>query len=309
MIVQFVDANRAEFGVEPVCCALQVAPSTYWTAKRRPPSARALRDARMMPVLLALWQANYSVYGARKLWVAARRAGHDIGRDQVARLMKQLGIRGVKRAKKVRTTRADPAAERPADLVERDFTAEGPNQLWVADLTHVATWSGVAYACFITDAFSRRIVGLAGSVEHAHPDGPRRARNGPLEPRRTPGRTRRARRRRQPVHQHPLRRAARRHRRRPVSRVGRRLLRQRARESVNGLFKTELIRGPSQGPWRTVDDVELATLGWVHWWNTHRIHGYLDDLSPDQFETAYAAAKTDHDRTENQNNQPAQNPG
>ncbi len=159
MIVQFVDANRAEFGVEPVCCALQAAPSTYRTAKRRPPSARALRDAPMMPVLLALWQANYSVYGARKLWVAARRAGHDIGRDQVARLMGQLGIRGVKRAKKVRATRADPAAGRPADLVERDFTAEGPNQLWVADLTHVATWSGVAYACFITDAFSRRIVG------------------------------------------------------------------------------------------------------------------------------------------------------
>ena len=159
MIVKFVDVNRAEFGVEPVCAALQVAPSTYWSAKRRPPSARALRDAKLMPLLLVLWQANYSVYGSRKLWVAARRAGHDIGRDQVARLMRRLGIRGVKRTKTVRTTRPDPKAARPPDLVERAFTAERPNRLWVTDLTHVATWSGVAYVCFITDAFSRRIVG------------------------------------------------------------------------------------------------------------------------------------------------------
>ena len=159
MIVKFVDVNRAEFGVEPVCAALQAAPSTYWSAKRRPPSARALRDAKLMPLLLVLWQANYSVYGSRKLWVAARRAGHDIGRDQVARLMRQLGIRGVKRTKTVRTTRPDPKAARPPDLVERAFTAERPNRLWVTDLTHVATWSGVAYVCFITDAFSRRIVG------------------------------------------------------------------------------------------------------------------------------------------------------
>ncbi len=159
MIVEFVDANREEFGVEPVCAALQAAPSTYWSAKRRPPCERSRRDAKMMPILLALWQANYSVYGARKLWIAARRAGHDIGRDQVARLMRRLGIAGVKRQKRVRTTRADPAAERPADLVERDFTADAPNRLWVADLTHVPTWSGVAYVCFITDAHSRRIVG------------------------------------------------------------------------------------------------------------------------------------------------------
>ncbi len=159
MTVEFVDENRAEFGVEPVCAALQVAPSTYWSTKRRPPSERSKRDALMMPLLLALWQANYSVYGARKLWVAARRSGHDIGRDQVARLMGRLGIRGVQRIKKVRTTRPDPEAARPPDLVERDFTADAPNRLWVADLTHVATWSGVAYVCFITDAHSRRIVG------------------------------------------------------------------------------------------------------------------------------------------------------
>ncbi len=159
MTVEFIDANRARFGVEPVCAALQTAPSTYWSAKRRPSSARALRDAALMPALLDLWQANYSVYGARKLWIAARRVGHDVGRDQVARLMKKLDIRGVRREKRVRTTVADPQAARPPDLVDRDFTADAPNRLWVADLTQVATWSGVAYVCFITDAFSRRVVG------------------------------------------------------------------------------------------------------------------------------------------------------
>ncbi len=159
MIVEFIDDNRDEFGVEPICTALQVAPSTYYSAKTRPLSDRAIRDAVMMPILLALWKANYSVYGARKLWIAARNAGHVIGRDQVARLMRELGIWGVKRGRRVRTTRRDDTAPRSPDLVDREFSAEAPNQLWVTDLTYVATWSGVAYVCFIVDAFSRRIVG------------------------------------------------------------------------------------------------------------------------------------------------------
>ena len=110
MIVDYIDANREEFGVEPICKVLQVAPSTYYSAKKRPPSARAVRDAVLLPILLALWQANYSVYGAHKLWKAARRAGHDIGRDQVGRLMRELGIRGVKRGRRVITTRRDDTA-------------------------------------------------------------------------------------------------------------------------------------------------------------------------------------------------------
>ena len=258
MIVGFIDRNRAEFGVEPVCAALQAAPSAYWTSKRRPPSARALRDAEMMPVLLDLWEANFAVCGARKLWIAARRAGHGIGRDQTARLMKRLGIRGVKRQKKVRTARPDPSAQRPGDLVERDFAAEAPNRLWVADLTQVATWSGVAYVCFVTDAFSRRIVGwrVAGHM------------------------------RTQMV-----------------------LDALEMARWARGARLEGLIGNPRRGPWRTVDDVELATLGWVHWRNTERIHGYLDDQPPDQFEAAYAAAKTDHTNTEIHNKQPAQNPG
>ena len=159
VIVEFIDGNRDEFGVEPICAVLQVAPSTYYAVKSRPVSARAIRDAVMIPALVAIWAANYRVYGAHKLWKAARRAGPDIGRDQVARLMRQAGIEGVCRRKRLRTTRSDPTAPRPADLVKRDFTATAPNQLWVTDLTYVPTWAGVAYVCFIVDAFSRMIFG------------------------------------------------------------------------------------------------------------------------------------------------------
>ena len=158
-MVDYINAHRFEFGVEPICRILRVAPSTYYAARSRLPSARQLRDAVMMPILLALWVANFKVYGAHKLWKAARRGGHDIGRDQVARLMKTLGIEGVRRGRRVRTTRPDDQADRSPDLVERDFTATEPNRLWVTDLTFVPTWQGVAYVCFIVDAFSRMIVG------------------------------------------------------------------------------------------------------------------------------------------------------
>ncbi len=161
-VVDYIDGHREEFGVEPICRALQMAPSTYYASKRRQlaPSARALRDAVMMQVLAVLWVANRKVYGAHKLWKAARRAGHDIGRDQVARLMRELGIRGVpRRRRKVFTTRPDPDTTRATDLVKRQFRAERPDALWVSDLTYVPTRSGMACACFIVDAFSRRIVG------------------------------------------------------------------------------------------------------------------------------------------------------
>jgi putative transposase len=158
-MVDYIDQHRKVYGVEPICAVLPIASSTYYDNKQRPPSARALRDAVMMPLLLALFQANYSVYGVRKLWVAATRAGHDIGRDQVGRLMGQLGIEGVSRRRKVRTTIADDEAQRPPDLVDRDFTADAPNRLWVTDLTYVPTWDAMGYVCFIIDAFSRKIVG------------------------------------------------------------------------------------------------------------------------------------------------------
>ncbi len=162
VIVGFIDEQRDEFGVEPICRSLQVAPSTYYAAKRRErePSARAVRDAALKQVLMALWVLNRKVYGAHKLWKAARRAGHDIGRDQTARLMRELGIEGIsRRRKRIFTTIQDPDAVRAPDLVNRNFKAAEPNQLWVTDLTYVPTRSGMAYVCFIVDAFSRRIVG------------------------------------------------------------------------------------------------------------------------------------------------------
>jgi transposase InsO family protein len=160
-----VNANKDDvvegrkLGVELICRVLQVAPSTYYAARGRVPSARVLNDVVLSPQLCDLWENNFQVYGVRKLWKAARRAGIDIGRDQTARLMKTLGMRGVLRSKRVKTTRPDPTAVRHPDLVKRHFSASAPNQLWVTDLTFVATWAGVAYVCFIIDVFSRMIVG------------------------------------------------------------------------------------------------------------------------------------------------------
>ena len=151
-------------GVEPIVTVLRevgvaVVPSSYYAHKKRRPSKRALRDADLVVELTRLWVDNYRVYGVRKLHKAARRDGLDIGRDQTRRLMRLAGIRGATRAKTVTTTRPAAAAARHPDLVKRDFTATGPNQLWVTDLTYVPTWAGVAYVCFITDVYSRMIVG------------------------------------------------------------------------------------------------------------------------------------------------------
>ncbi|EZP44167.1 Mobile element protein [Micrococcus luteus] len=136
-----------------------MAPSSYYAAKTRAPSARSVWDEELIPQLVELWETNYRVYGVRKLWKTARRAGIDIGRDQTGRLMRAAGIKGATRSKRVKTTRPDPTAARHPDLVKREFTAPAPNRLWVTDLAFVPTWAGVAYVCFIVDAFSRMIVG------------------------------------------------------------------------------------------------------------------------------------------------------
>jgi putative transposase len=271
---------------------VSVAPSTYYAAKARLPSARTRRDAQMMPILRQLWEDNYRVYGARKLWKTARRAGHDIGRDQVARLMRTAGIEGARRSKRVRTTRPTPGAPRHPDLVSRQFSATAPNQLWVTDLTFVATFAGIAYVCFIIDAYSRMIVGwraashmrttmVLDALEMArwsrattltglrcHSDagsqftsiryGERLAEIGAVP---------------------------------SIGTIGDSFDNALA-ETVIGYYKCELIRGPARtGPWRTVEDVELATLGWVHWHNTSRLHGYLDDIPPTEFETRFYDTK------------------
>ena len=159
-MVDYIDGHREEFGVEPLCRVLQVAPTTYYAAKSRPPSDRQVADEELKPELERIWKENYRVYGRRKLWTEAVRDGLEVGRDRVERLMKPLGIVGAVRGKTKRTTIPDPVAARSADLVDRNWQVDAPNRLWVTDLTRrVATWADVVYLCFIIDVYSRMIVG------------------------------------------------------------------------------------------------------------------------------------------------------
>jgi putative transposase len=162
-MIAYIDANRDRFGVEPICRVLPIAPSTYYAATRRPASARALRDAKLKGEIRRVHAEQFGVYGARKVWRQLHREGISVARCTVERLMHELGLQGVRRGKPRRTTTPDATASRPADLVDRDFSATRPNQLWVADLTYVTTWSGFVYVAFIIDAFSRFIVGWQAS--------------------------------------------------------------------------------------------------------------------------------------------------
>jgi transposase InsO family protein len=272
---------------------LQVAPSTYWSAKSRPPSARATSDAVLIPLLMALFVRNYSVYGRRKLTKAARRAGLDVGRDQVARLMRQAGIRGATRAKKRFTTRSDVTHVRAPDLVKRNFVANRPDALWVADFTYCSTWSGIVYVAFVVDVFSRRIVGWkAARSMHAslvldalnmaawtrrgvdidgvvcHSDAGSQYTSIAYTDRLAE------------IGAAPS-----------IGTVADSFDNAMA-ESAIGLFKAELHRNPAAlaangGPWKGLDDLEMATCGWVSWFNPERLHSELDDLTPAEVEAAY----------------------
>jgi putative transposase len=291
-MVDYIDRHRDEFGVEPICGVLQIAPSTYYAAKRRQPSPRAVRDAVMMHVLMVLWVANRKVYGAHKLWKAARRAGHDIGRDQVARLMGELAICGVSRRRKVFTTRPDPDAVRAPDLVNRNFTADRPDALWVTDLTYVPTRSGMAYVCFIVDAFSRRIVGwrVAANMKTAMVldalEMARRSRGN----RRLVGLVTHS----DAGSQFTSVRFTER-----LDEIGARpsigtvadSFDNALAETTNGLYKAECVYGPDTHGWDDVDDLELATLSWVHWFNEQRLHGHCGDTPPAEYEAAFYAAQ------------------
>jgi len=166
-MIRFVDEHRDRFGVEPLISVLRatdagfLSVSGYYAAKTRPPSARQIADAALCEQISAVHEANYSVYGVRKMRSALHRAGVPVGRDHLARLMRQLGLAGVRRGRPKRTTIADSAAARPADLVRRQFHAARPNQLWVCDLTYIRTWVGFAYLALVVDVYSRRLVGWA----------------------------------------------------------------------------------------------------------------------------------------------------
>jgi putative transposase len=159
-MIAFIDENRAEFGVEPICSVLPIAPSSYHAAKTRPPSARKVRDEALKPEIRRVFDESYDgCYGAKKIWKQLNREQVPVARCTVERLMRDLEITGVRRGKVKRTTIADETATRPADLVDRNFAADRPNKLWVADITYVATWRGFVYASFVVDCFSRMIVG------------------------------------------------------------------------------------------------------------------------------------------------------
>ena len=286
----FIDDYKGKYGVEPICRVLPIAPSTYYETKRqqREPdrrSARARRDEELCGEIQRVFDANYRVYGTHKVWRQLNREGITVAKCTVRRLMRQLGIQGVTRGRAfTTTTKPDEMLARPRDLVDRDFTATGPNELWVSDLTYVATWSGFTYVAFVIDVYSRRIVGWRAStslrtdlaldaLEQAiwdrldgdpqrlvhHSDAgsqylsiryTERLAEAGIEP--------------------------------SVGSVGDSYDNALA-ESVIGLYKTEVIR--QRGPWRGLDDVEYATLEWVDWFNTTRLFGPIGDIPPAEYET------------------------
>jgi putative transposase len=292
--VTYIDEHKHLFGVEPICRTLTahgwpIASGTYRAAVRRLPSARSRRDASLTEYIRRVHEANYRVYGARKAWLALNRDGIPVARCTVERLMRSLGLHGVVRGKTRRTTIADQHAARPADLVQRRFTTDRPNRLWVADFTYVPTWSGVVYVAFVIDAYSRRILGwrtatsmkttlVLDALEMAIWS---RGRHGVTD---LSGL----------IHHHDAgsqytsiaftERLAAAGVDASVGSVADAFDNALA-ESTIGLFKTELIK--PGGPWRSCDQVEIATLEYVDWYNHRRLHSGAADLPPEIFEALH----------------------
>jgi len=279
-----------EYGVEPICRVLPIAPATYYAhrARARDPSrrpAREQRDEGLSTQVRRVWDENFQVYGAEKVWRQLRREGVDVARCTVERLMRAMGLRGAVRGRAFRvTTEADPAIALPADLVQREFRAERPNQLWVADLTYVATWAGFVYVAFVIDVFSRSIVGWRVSTSLRSDlalDALEQALHARAPDERLVHHSDRG------VQYLSIRyteRLAEAGIERSVGSIGDSYDNALA-ETVIGLYKTEVIR--RRGPWRNIDAVEYATLEWVDWFNRRRLLGPLGYVPPSEFEQAY----------------------
>ena len=288
-MTKFIDGHREVHGVEPICKVLPIAPSTYYEGKARQadPSrlpARAHRDAFLSDEVRRVWEENRKVYGARKVWRQLNRENFPVARCTVERLMGNMGLQGVVRGKKVWTTVADESADRPADLVERDFTADRPNRLWIADITYVATWSGFVYVAFVFDVFSRMIVGWRVS-RSLRSDLALDA----LE---------------QALYARPNEKRLVHHSDRGVQYLSIRYTERLAEagiessvgsvgdsydnamaETIIGLFKTEVIH--RLGPWRGLDQVEMETLVWVDWFNNRRLLEPIGNIPPAEYEELY----------------------
>jgi len=290
-MVTYIDDYKDRFGVEPICAVLPIAPSTYYAHKvtHRDPerrSARAKRDEVLKSEIQRVWEENYRVYGVRKVWRQLNREGIEVPRCTVERLMRDLGLRGVVRGRRVKTTVPSEVLDRPMDRVNRAFQASRPNALWVADLTYVATWRGFVYVAFIIDVFARRIVGWRVSSS-LHADIALDALEQALYDRGVNKQT-------DLIH----------HSDRGVQYLSIRYADRLAEvgiapsvgsvgdsydnalaETINGLYKTEVIR--QQGPWRNLEDVEFATLTWVDWFNNRRLLEPIGNVPPAEFEAAY----------------------
>jgi putative transposase len=300
--VKFVDEHRhdlfdgRELGVEPICRVLtehgcQIAPSTYWAALKRQPCARVRRDEELLVQIRRIHDENYGVYGARKVWRQLHREGTSVARCTVERLMRHDGLVGAVRGATRRTTRPDPKAARaarPEDLVERQFAAQMPNQLWVVDFTYVATWCGFVYVAFCIDVFARLITGWRVSSAMST-DLVLDALEMGIWQRQRQGRSIQG-----LVHHSDAgsqytsirytERLAEAGAKPSIGSVGDSYDNAMA-ESIIGLFKTEVIR--RRGPWRNIDDVEIATLEWVDWFNNRRLFEALGDIPPAEAEATY----------------------
>jgi transposase InsO family protein len=293
-MIAFIDDHRAIHGVEPICKVLPIAPSTYHAhvAKRQDPlrlSARARRDAALRIEVRRVFEANFRVYGVRKVWRQLLREGFDVARCTVARLMRAMGLAGVIRGKPVRTTIGDRSAPCPLDRVNRQFRAPAPNMLWVSDFTYVATWAGFVYVAFVIDTFARRIVGWRAS-RTAHASFVLDALEQALHDRR-------------PTHSGGLIHHSDRGSQYVSIRYSERLAEagiepsvgsvgdsydNALAETINGLYKAEVIH--RRGPWRSFEAVEYATLEWVDWFNHRRLLEPIGNIPPAEAEAQYYAA-------------------
>ncbi len=287
----FVDEHRAGHGVEPICKVLQIAPSAYrrHAARQRMPalcSARTQRDQALVPHIERVWRGNLQVYGADKVWRQLQREGTAVARCTVERLMRQQGLQGVRRGKRVRTTVPDAKAPCPLDRVNRQFRAERPNQLWVSDFTYVSTWQGWVYVAFVVDVFSRRIVGWRQSSS--------------MQTEFVLDALEQALYARRPSSEDGLVHHSDRGSQYLSIRYSERLAEagiepsvgskgdsydNALAETINGLYKAEVIH--RRGPWKTKQAVELATLQWVAWFNHHRLLEPIGYVPPAEFEANY----------------------
>jgi transposase InsO family protein len=292
-MIAFIDEHRAVHGVEPICRVLPIAPSTYHAhaARRADPGklpARAQRDITLRTEIRRVYEENFRVYGVRKVWRQLLREGIAVARCTVARLMRTMGLRGVVRGKRVRTTIGNAAAPCPLDRVNRQFKAPRPNALWVSDFTYVATWAGFVYVAFVIDVFARRIVGWRVS-RTAHAGFVLDALEQALHERRPVrggGLVHHSDRGVQYLSIKYTERLAAAGIEPSVGSVGDSYDNALA-ETINGLYKAEVIH--RRGPWRSFEAVEFATLEWVDWFNNRRLLEPIGNIPPAEAEVAYYA--------------------